>query len=65
LVDLGSSLLALTLNGELTVLEPDDDEFVELGKFKVASTEAWAHPVVAGTRIFVRDAESVSLWNLE
>ena len=33
--------------------------------FKVADRETWAHPVVSGNRVFVRDRESVALWTIE
>ena len=29
------------------------------------TTETWAHPVIAGNRIFVKDNETVALWTLE
>ena len=65
LVDAGSIMLALTVNSELTVLKPSDKEYIELAHFKVADTETWAHPVVSGNRVFVRDRESVALWTIE
>jgi len=57
--------LALTLNGELVAFAPSDKEYVELARFTVAETETWAHPVVAGHRIFIRDKDTVSLWMIE
>ena len=64
-VDAGAVMLALTVNSELTVFKPTDKEYSELAKFKVAETETWAHPVVAGNRFYVRDRESVTLWSLD
>ena len=65
LLDAGSVILALSLNGELAVFKPSKTEYAELARFKVANTETWAHPVIAGKRVFVRDQETVSLWTLE
>ncbi len=65
LVDAGSVILATTVNSELTALRPSQREYVELAKFKVAGTEVWAHPVLAGNRIYVRDRETVTLWVTE
>ena len=65
ILDAGSVLLALTLNGELAVFKPSTTEYVELARIKVADAETWAHPVVAGNRIFVKDSETVSLWTIE
>ena len=65
LLDAGSVMLALTLNGELAAFKPSPAEYTELARIKVASTETWAHPVVAGNRIFVKDSETVGLWTFE
>jgi outer membrane protein assembly factor BamB len=65
LIDAGSVLLALPGGTELIVLKPGDKECTELARIKVADTETYAHPVVAGNRIFVKDAESVTLWAIE
>jgi outer membrane protein assembly factor BamB len=64
-LDAGSVMLALTLNGELAAFKPGNTEYTELARFKVASSETWAHPVVAGNRIFVKDSQTVSLWTIE
>ena len=65
LVDAGAIILALTVNSELTAFKPSDKEYIELAHFKVADTETWAHPVVSGNQVFVRDRESVALWTIE
>jgi outer membrane protein assembly factor BamB len=65
MLDAGSVILALTLNGELAAFKPSNTEYTELARIKVASSETWAHPVVAGNRIFVKDSETVSLWTIE
>jgi outer membrane protein assembly factor BamB len=64
-LDAGSVMLALTVNSELAAFKPSDKEYTELAKLKVAESETWAHPVVAGKRIFVRDRENVTLWTLD
>ena len=64
ILDVGSSLLVLPSDGELIAFKPSDKEFAELAKFKVADTATYAHPVVAGKRIFVKDQNSVTLWTL-
>jgi outer membrane protein assembly factor BamB len=65
LLDAGSVILALTLNGEWTAFKPSDKVYSELARIKVASTETWAHPVVAGNRIFIKDNEMLTRWTLE
>jgi hypothetical protein len=64
-VDAGSCLMALTLNGELSVYLPDGKQYVELARYKVGEPEIWAHPIIAGKSIFIKDADSVTLWTLE
>jgi outer membrane protein assembly factor BamB len=65
IVDAGSCLIALTLNGELSVYQPTDKAYAEMAHFKVTDTEAWAHPVVSGEGIFVRDKDSIALWTIQ
>jgi outer membrane protein assembly factor BamB len=62
MLDAGPVILALTGNSELAAFKPGDKEYTELTRIKVADTEMWAHPVVAGKRVFVRDLDSVALW---
>jgi hypothetical protein len=31
----------------------------------VAETAPWAYPILAGNRIFVKDADSLTLWTFE
>ncbi len=65
IVDVGSVLLALLTDSELIVLKPGDRQYEELARIKVASSPTYAHPVVAGKRIFVKDQDAVTLWMFE
>ena len=65
IVDAGSVLLALTPKGDLTIFEPSDKEFKKLNGYKVADTETYAYPVVAGKGLFVKDKDAVSFWMIE
>ena len=65
IVDAGPVLLALTPSSQLIVLEPTDKEFQQLASYKVAETPTHAYPIVTGNRIFVKDADSVTLWTIE
>jgi outer membrane protein assembly factor BamB len=65
LLDGGSCLLALTSNCELAAFVPGDGAYVELACYKVAETETWAHPIVAGRCIYIRDKDSVALWTMD
>jgi len=61
IVDAGSCLMALPSSSELIVYKPSKNQYQELAKIKVADTPTYAHPVVAGKRIFIKDQESVAL----
>ena len=65
MVDAGSVLLALPSNSELIAIKPDGKQYTELAKIKVSDTQTYAHPVVAGKRIFVKDQEAVTVWSIE
>jgi outer membrane protein assembly factor BamB len=62
MLDAGSVMLALTLNSGLIAFKPSGQAYTELAKLKVSESETWAHPVVAGKRIYVKDADSVTCW---
>ncbi|MBE3099632.1 MAG: PQQ-binding-like beta-propeller repeat protein [Planctomycetes bacterium] len=60
-LDAGSVLLALPSNSELIVFKPGDKQYDEVARIKVAESATYAHPLVAGNRIFVRDLDTVAL----
>ena len=63
-VDAGSALLALPDNSELIVFKPDGAKFSQIRSYKVSDAQTYAHPVVSGNRIFVKDQESLALWTV-
>ncbi|MHB9130991.1 MAG: hypothetical protein ACYDBB_07865 [Armatimonadota bacterium] len=65
LLNAGAVLLALTSNGELAALAPNEKEYTELARIKLADTATYAGPVVAGKRIFIKDKEALTLWMME
>jgi outer membrane protein assembly factor BamB len=65
LVDAGPVMFALGARGQLIAFKPGTLQYTQLARYTVAATETWAHPVVAGNRIFVKDNESIALWTLE
>ena len=65
ILNAGPVLLVLTSNSELAAVEPNDKEYKELARIKVSESPTWAGPVVAGNRVFIKDADSVTLWKIE
>jgi outer membrane protein assembly factor BamB len=65
IVSAGSVLLALPSSSELIVFKSDGKEYSEVAKYKVSETPIYAHPVIAGNRIFIKDQETVAMWTVE
>ena len=64
IVDVGQYLMAMPSNSELIVFKPSDKQYEEVAKIKVADTPTYAHPVIAGNRIFIKDQETVAMFTL-
>jgi outer membrane protein assembly factor BamB len=65
MVDAGSVVLALANNSELIAFKPSDKQYEELARIKVSDTPTYAHPVIAGKSVFVKDADAVTMWTIE
>jgi outer membrane protein assembly factor BamB len=65
IVDAGACLMVLANDSELLVFKPSGKQYEEVVRFKVAETETYAYPVIAGNRIFVKDQDSVALLMVE
>lgn len=63
IVSAGPNLLVLTSDGDLIVVKRSPEKFEELRRYKVAKSQTFTHPAIAGSSIVVRDAESVALWS--
>ncbi len=55
MVDLGDVLLSLPATGKLFIFEPNPEEYSEIAKYKISDSEVYAHPVVAGGKIYVKN----------
>jgi len=64
MLDVGPCLVALPSTSEMIAFEPSAEGYKELAKIKVAETENYAHAVIAGDRIIVKDQNSLTLWTL-
>ena len=65
IIDAGPMILALPSSAELIAIEPVAEEYTELANIKVAETPTYAHPVIAGNRIYMKDSETIALWMIE
>lgn len=60
----GSVVFVLTVKGDLLALKPGD-KYEELAKYKVTENEAWAHPLIVGKNILIRDKDKEVCLSLE
>ncbi len=65
IVDAGSCLLALPSTSELIAFNPNGSQYEQLAAIKVAETATYAHPVIAGNRIFIKDEDTVALYTVQ
>jgi outer membrane protein assembly factor BamB len=65
IVGAGPFLLLLTDGAELTVARTDPKQFEVVKKYSVADSPTWAHPVVIGKRVLIKDLSSLALLAIE
>ncbi|HYP05265.1 MAG TPA: PQQ-binding-like beta-propeller repeat protein [Bryobacteraceae bacterium] len=59
----GNAVFALTTESELIVYAASAKGLTQVRRYHVADTPTWAHPVVLGNRVLVKDANSLILWS--
>ena len=60
----GQTVLALTDQAELLVLDANAAAFEPLRRYEVAPSPTWAHPVPLGDGLLIKDETHVALWSL-
>ena len=65
ILDAGSTLVALTPKSHLIVIEPSDKAYTEIANIKVADSDTYSEPVLAGNRLFIEDQDCVILWTTD
>jgi outer membrane protein assembly factor BamB len=63
-VDCGSIILGLTSTSNLLVLKPDSKAYTEVVRYKVSETPIYASPVISGSDIYIKDAETLILYKI-
>jgi outer membrane protein assembly factor BamB len=64
IVTSGALLFVLKTDAELVIARPNTASFDVVRRYTVADSPTWAHPIVDGNRLFVKDAESLTLWTV-
>jgi outer membrane protein assembly factor BamB len=65
LIDAGSVLIAASSISDLVVFKPDGKIYSQLASIKVAETPVYAHPILSGNRIFIKDSDSLVLYTAD
>jgi outer membrane protein assembly factor BamB len=65
ILDAGTVIFALPDSAELIAFKPDGKEYSEIKRYKVSETKIYAHPIVSGNRVFVKDQDSLAMWAVE
>lgn len=65
MVDAGPVILALPSTSELIAFKPSANAYEEVARIKVSETATYAHPIIAGNRVFVKDQDALTLLTLE
>jgi outer membrane protein assembly factor BamB len=60
----GNIVFSLEDDGDLVVGRVAGSKFDEVRRYKVSGSATWGQPAISGSRIFVKDASSVTLWTL-
>ncbi|GAB5404622.1 MAG: PQQ-binding-like beta-propeller repeat protein [Aureliella sp.] len=58
------TILVVTEEGELVLVETNPEEHVELGRLESLDGRTWNHPIVVGDKLFVRNAAEAVCYRL-
>ncbi len=64
IVDCGSVIIGLPSTQTLLVLKPESSAYTEVAKYKVSETPIYAFPIISGNLIYIKDAESLTLYKI-
>jgi outer membrane protein assembly factor BamB len=57
-------MIVISESGELVLIEADSRKLVERGRLKALAGKTWNHPVIAGNKLLVRNAEEMACYEL-
>lgn len=64
-LNLGNVVLSLPATGNIIIFNGTPEKYNQNALYKVAETEVYAHPIVAGNKIYVKDKEMLTCWSLK
>jgi outer membrane protein assembly factor BamB len=64
MVRAGDSIFSLEDDGEMVILKASRTAMNVVRRYQVADSATWAQPAISGSRVFVKDVSSLTLWTL-
>ena len=64
ILNCGSIMLSLPSNSNLIVFKPNEKAYNELTRIKISDKPIFSTPVVSGDKIFIKDAETLTLYKI-
>jgi outer membrane protein assembly factor BamB len=65
IIDAGSVLVALSSISNMVVLKPDGKAYSQVALIKVSDNAVYAHPILSGNRIYIKDNESLIAYSIQ
>lgn len=65
IVDCGAVIAGLPSTSNLIIFKPDQSGYAELAKYKVSDTPVYSYPVISGDKIYIKDAETLTLFKID
>lgn len=63
IVKAGEKLFSLTTDAQLIVSRITSNGLEPLKRYTVAASPTWAHPVIVGNRVLIKDESTLALWS--
>ena len=64
MVRAGNSIFSLEDDGEMVILKASRTAMDVVRRYQVAERATWAQPAISGSRVFVKDVSTLTLWTL-
>ncbi len=65
IVDAGSSIIVVSSNSNFVVLNPDGQKYNQVVSIKLPVSSIYAHPILSGNLIYIKDNESLIAYSIK
>lgn len=63
LIDAGKEIIVLTSNSNFVVLNPNGQKFDQVSQMKLSGNDYYAHPILTGDKIIIKDTDSLTMYS--